>query len=316
VQTPSGRLYRAVDLNVQNKTRLHVALVTADGTACADLTAPACWTLGKGLAWDPSWIPAAAPSASRHWEEPGAVLGPRGKVNVLVRIDAPLHGCATVEECNRAALLELNPVSGALELSRLVPLPTGCNKFAIRRDDDADGSYYALTNPVSQLPAATYGCGQRNRVILARSRDLVRWDSCAVVMWDDLGLGVAESIRQTGLQYIDWRFDGPDIVAAVRAGYNGSTTYHDASRLLLSTIRDYRGMCGGPIATGTGFLLGVLQNGLSAWTNREYVWGGVPAEMAGLMFTHKVRTCCSCAVRSTQYAVRSTQYAVTCRASW
>jgi hypothetical protein len=128
--------------------------------------------------------------------------------------------------------------------------------------------------------------------VLATSIDLVHWQTCAVVLWDDTGLNVTESIMHTGLQYIDWRFDhtstdtttngsniggggdggntalrgGSDdsrsgsvdgavagaIVAAVRAGYKNSTTYHDANRLLITRVDGYAALCSGPLATGTG----------------------------------------------------------------
>ena len=62
-------------------------------------------------------------------------------------------------------------------------------------------------------------------------------------------------------QYLDWEFAGPDIVAAVRAGYNGSVTYHDASRLLVATVQGYADLCGGVGARGRGFGLGALVDG-------------------------------------------------------
>ena len=88
-------------------------------------------------------------------------------------------------------------------------------------------------------------------------------------MWDDIIHNVTESIAHTGLQYIDWEFDNSTIVAAVRAGYNGSTTYHDANRLLLTKVEDYGAVCSGVSLSGSGFGLGILQPGLAAYTNRE-----------------------------------------------
>lgn len=90
-----------------------------------------------------------------------------------------------------------------------------------------------------------------------------------------------------GLQYIDWRFVGSDIVAAVRAGYNGSTTYHDANQLLITRIDNYSGICDGLTASGSNFSLGIVHDGLAAWNNRAYVWTGVPPVISGLTFTKK-----------------------------
>ena len=98
---------------------------------------------------------------------------------------------------------------------------------------------------------------------------------------------MADSIKHTGLQYLDWRFNHTDIVTAVRAGYRGSSTYHDANRLLTTTVHDYDRLCSGPATRGSGFAMGVLLDGQAAFTNREYVWAGVPGALRGLMFTRK-----------------------------
>lgn len=73
----------------------------------------------------------------------------------------------------------------------------GCNKFAIRQDTRSkEGYFYALTNPATQGIGT---CGQRNQVVVTRSPNLIDWQTCGVVLWDDTGLGVAESIAHTGL---------------------------------------------------------------------------------------------------------------------
>ena len=146
--------------------------------------------------------------------------------------------------------------------------------------------FYTLTNPVTQWPNPN-GCSQRNQVNLARSSNLRDWQFCAVVLWDDTGLPVADSIKHTGLQYLDWQFNHTDIVTAVRAGYRGSSTYHDANRLLTTTVHNYASLCSGPAIRGSGFAMGVLVDGQAAFTNREYVWAGVPDALRGLMFTRK-----------------------------
>ena len=73
------------------------------------------------------------------------------QVSVMVRIDTGLESCASLAECNRAALLAFNTTSQRLEFDAIVPLPTGCNKFAIRQDPVTD-FFYTLTNPVTQYP--------------------------------------------------------------------------------------------------------------------------------------------------------------------
>ena len=98
---------------------------------------------------------------------------------------------------------------------------------------------------------------------------------------DDLpNLTVAESIAETGLQYVDFRFHGEDIIGAVRAGYNGSVSFHNANRLLAIRVQNHRDLCNGVRVDGAGFQLGVLHNGQAAFSNRAYQWERVPAEVA------------------------------------
>lgn len=111
-----------------------------------------------------------------------------------------------------------------------------------------DNRFYSLTNPVHHVPVANYGtrsCGQRNTVMLTVSDDLVTWKVCKQVLFDDTGLAtsVNDSLLYTGLQYIDFRFQQQDLIAAVRSAYRGAVTYHDANRLLIVRIEDYINTC-------------------------------------------------------------------------
>ena len=54
---------------------------------------------------------------------------------------------------------------------------------------------------------------------------------------------LGSSARYTGFHYVDWVFDGDDIVFAVRAGYRGSNTYHNANRLAVKRLSNYAGAC-------------------------------------------------------------------------
>jgi hypothetical protein len=163
-----------------------------------------------------------------------------GSVFAMVRLDAPLSGCKDYTACNHAALLTF--AGGKLAFDSIVGMPTGCNKFAIRQYS-GDGYFYSLTNPVDDHGVAEGTCGQRNHLMLTRSKDLRIWETCPFVMYDDTGFDDNTSVGRTGFQYVDFRFDGDDLVTAVRAGYRGSVTYHDADRLLSQRITKFASRC-------------------------------------------------------------------------
>ena len=50
----------------------------------------------------------------------------------------------------------------------------------------------------------------------------VSWGRCLTLLVDDTGLTPADSARYTGFHYVDWVFDGADILYAVRTGYRGA----------------------------------------------------------------------------------------------
>lgn len=168
-----------------------------------------------------------------------------GTIFTMVRLDSPVEECETLEDCNRAALLRYDTQNHRLDFHSLVPFPSSCNKFAVKQHP-GDGKFYSLSNPVTLVPVKNYGtgsCGQRNTVVLTQSEDLLHWKTCDVVLYDDTGLARDDSLRYTGLQYIDFIFEGDDIIAAVRAGYRGATTYHDANRLLLANVSGFAARC-------------------------------------------------------------------------
>jgi len=107
-------------------------------------------------------------------------------------------------------------------------------------------------------------------------------------------------------QYVDWVFDGDDLVAASRTAYGDSHNFHDANYLTFHRVRHFRTLTMAEAAPwlGTeaskelktedliishpGLTVGVLDNSAKAFGNRNYTWQEVPKELAGWSF---LRTC-------------------------
>jgi hypothetical protein len=49
--------------------------------------------------------------------------------------------------------------------------------------------------------------------------------------------------RYTGFHYVDWVFDGADILYSVRAGYRGANSYHNANRLVVKRVEGFAAQC-------------------------------------------------------------------------
>lgn len=213
------------------------AVMAIGDATCDDLTVPSCWTLSKTLAFNESWIPKewgklVAPS----WQEGNAVETPDGQgvVNIL-RFNGP-------PEVNKAVMVTFDPATKSLSFKQFINFPGGHTKFTIRRHPQTK-IYWTLSNNVTD---AQYG-GMRNILTLANSEDLVTWNVCKErLLQDDTGFDFADSVRFTGFHYVDWHFDGTNndtIIYAIRTGYRGANTFHNANRLTYKSLESFDKFC-------------------------------------------------------------------------
>jgi hypothetical protein len=92
-------------------------------------------------------------------------------------------------------------------------------------------------------PAACLWCHaiSFNVLTLAVSTNLTSWRVAgAPVLHDDTGVPAWASELFTGLQYVDWQFDGGDLIALVRAAYRGANAYHNSNRVLFTRVAGWR----------------------------------------------------------------------------
>jgi hypothetical protein len=120
----------------------------------------------------------------------------------------------------------------------IIRLPGGTHKFTIRRDEKT-GLYFTLGNH-NTVPGSA---SQRNVVSLSVSKNLRDWKVAKTVIEDESGLSEEDSIRLTGFQYVDWQFDGEDIIALVRTAWRGSVRFHDSNRITYHVIKGFRQIC-------------------------------------------------------------------------
>ena len=80
---------------------------------------------------------------------------------------------------------------------------------------------------------------QRNILSLSASSDLRSWRVIHRLLEDETGLSHEDSIRLTGFQYVDWQFDGDDIIYLVRTAYRGAVRFHDSNRITYHILKNY-----------------------------------------------------------------------------
>ncbi len=227
----NGRLWRAIeDADHGNKWGERYRARMMSIPAGKDLLDPVSWTISNPLARDSSWLPENRFNA---WLEGNAVVTPDGSVVNVLRVDCPQlsEKAAVVRASADGAKIAFSPEKD------LVDFPGACKKFTIRKDPTAPG-YWALSSIVLPVNAAAgHPASIRNTVALLHSKDLTRWEiRCVLLSHAD--------VRKHGFQYLDWQFDGDDLIAVCRTAWEdatgGARNNHDANFLTFHRWSNFR----------------------------------------------------------------------------
>lgn len=209
-----GRIWRAFEYHPQGPWGFFQALALS-APEKANLLDARSWTLTPRLPF-----PADAPSG-KHWLEGNAVAGPHGELLDVLRVD----------NVERIALARIEP--GGLRFQSMADFPGGAKKFTIRYDRRSKW-YWALANPA---PGAANPASVRNTLALLSSPDLQHWQVRRTILTHP------DSVRHA-FQYVDWQFDGADIVAVSRTAFDddegGAPRGHDANFLTFHRIERFR----------------------------------------------------------------------------
>lgn len=119
-----------------------------------------------------------------------------------------------------------------LSFLRCMEFPANYSKFMIKYDADFD-AYYSVATRVYDREYA----GARNLLSLFRSEDLVHW---TVVC--DLFDFRSHDREKVGFQYVDFEFEGDDIIYLCRTAINNAHNFHDANYSTFHTIKNFRNL--------------------------------------------------------------------------
>jgi len=226
-----GRIYRAFEDNdpLNWPRGFESFVISAD--LSSNLLDASSWTVSNKLAFDPSWVPAGWNCSSPGWLEGNAVVAPNGEIWNILRFhaDPDVDKATIVKVSADGTLVTFDPADGFIDF------PGGGHKFTIRRDP-ITGLYITLVNDNTDPAFAR----QRNVLALYTSADLINWNYATTLLEDDQDLPWAQSVALTGFQYVDWHFDGDDLIYLVRTAYDGGHNYHDANRITFHRIEDFR----------------------------------------------------------------------------
>ena len=286
-----GRLWRAVeDANGPGGWGSMFRAFMMSAPLDADLLKASSWTSSNSIARDTTWNN----NDFGGWLEGNAVVTPEGNIVDMLRVAAksPDEKAAVVHISKDGKTATFDPTRD------LLPFPGAGKKFTIRYDPQSK-KYWSLAGVVPERHRANSPGSIRNTLGLISSPDLKTWTIDTILLYHP-------DVSRHGFQYVDWLFEGDDIIAASRTAYDdnegGARNYHDANFLTFHRFKNFRNLTMkdavpmptttrvgaatvGFVFEGAAFQLAPLVEGLKAFSNRDYVWLAVPEKFKGGQFT-------------------------------
>ncbi len=129
----------------------------------------------------------------------------------------------------------LVPYTGSLQTYD-IDLPGGQTKMTVRYDKATD-KYLAIANIINLEPDCLY---QRNCSALIYSDDLINWEIGEILLTDRTVMNPYCSASRHAFQYVDWIFDGDDILLVTREATEDAANFHDSNYITFYRFENYK----------------------------------------------------------------------------
>lgn len=186
------------------------------------------WTRSNHLPFDSTYLN----GYFKAWLEGNAVATKDGKVVNIMRVHTPGlrdEYCAIVNVDRKGRKVRF-------DRNNFYKMPGAAKKFTIRYEEDTD-KYWSLVNYIPDEYKNVQTDRARNTLVLASSSDLKNWKIERIL------LSHQDPIFHA-FQYIDWLFDGDDIIFVSRTAFDdedgGAKTAHDANYLTFHRIERFK----------------------------------------------------------------------------
>ncbi len=227
----AGRLWRAMeDAMGPGGWGKHFNAFMMSVPEDADLLKADNWIVSNRIGRDPAWLD----GKFGGWLEGNAVVTPEGHIVNILRVDYKPDGgkAAIIRISDDGRKATFDPETGFIDF------PGGCKKFTIRFDP-VSKRYWTLSNPILPRHKDPNPGRVRNALALMCSENLRDWTIRCVVLYHP-------DVDKHGFQYVDWLFEGDDIIAASRTafgeGANAAHRQHDANYLTFHRFKDFRNL--------------------------------------------------------------------------
>jgi len=227
-----GRVFRACEDNFAGRWAYFKSFVISAPSG-SDLLRASLWRMTNQIPYDTGTDPPGFSPETAGWLEGNVVVAPDGGLRNVLRVNSvPLANKAAIADVSEdGRRMSFDPATGFIDF------PGGMSKFTIRRDP-VTSLYLTLSNEVTN-PKNPW---QRNLLVLASSDDLVHWKRNRVLLYVHQDENLVKKQCKIGFQYVDWIFDGDDILVLVRTAFRGAHNFHDANHITYHRLRGYSGL--------------------------------------------------------------------------
>lgn len=229
----NGRIWRALE-NARSDTEkwgVRYSAMVISAPVDADLLKSSNWKTTNFLRYDSAYLN----GQFGGWLEGNAVVTPDGKVIDFLRVATSEPGrdmAAIVKISDDGSKASFDTYTGFIDFAG------GSRKFTIRYDGKTK-LYWTISNLVTKEFSNLSAGSVRNTLVLKSSTDLINWKINKILLFHP-------DVKKHGFQYVDWQFDGRDIIYVCRTAYDdqngGAHNYHDANYLTFHRIRNYSKM--------------------------------------------------------------------------
>ncbi|MBR3942412.1 MAG: hypothetical protein IKJ55_03555, partial [Clostridia bacterium] len=152
------------------------------------------------------------------------VVSPDGELLNVMRFGMPNHILAYK--------VNTKDPHAPLEYKKVIPFEANLSKFTIKYDS-VTKKYYSLATRIHNPETPR----TRNLLSLMVSEDLNNWK----VLQDVIDFRACDP-QTHGFQYVDFAFDGDDIIFLCRTAMNNPHNYHDANYSTFHKIENFRNL--------------------------------------------------------------------------
>lgn len=224
----NGRIYETLEWGTWHNTEFGHAAMVMSCNEDDDLLVPENWSFSYPRTFDPDFSEETRGLPNNNMTIEGTLtLDTDGKpVNVL------RYG----NDKNQALVYKVNTndPDAPLEYLKVINFPAHNSKFMIKYDD-ISGKYYSVATRIYD-PNKPHA---RNMLSLMVSENLNDWSVVS-----DLFDYSRCSEHKVGFQYVDFEFDGDDIIFLCRTALNGAASFHDSNYSTFHRIMNFRNMLG------------------------------------------------------------------------